>query len=460
MKGTKKPKSQTSLKKPLKKSNSLKNSTQEYNFDGLVGPTHNYAGLSFGNIASMSHKGQKSNPQKAALQGLKKMKLLMDKGFKQAVLPPHERPNIKFLKSLGFSGPYKNLLSSVEKCSPALLSSCYSSSSMWTANSATVSPAMDTQDRKTHITPANLQSFLHRFLETEWTAFILKKVFFNPQFFTHHSPLPSSPALSDEGAANHLRLSKNYSSKGVEVFVYGRKKSTSRFYARQSETASKVIALRHKVGKKLFVEQHPKAISAGAFHNDVVCTVDQNLIFYHELAFAHTKLALKKIKKSLSPTSLLEILVPAKEVSLKTAVSSYLFNSQLLPIGKNQWMLLAPEECKKQASVKKYLQFLNQNSVIKETCFVPLNESMKNGGGPACLRLKVPLTQKSVTEGVHKGVLLNDTLYKQLKKWIKKHYRESLYPKDLKDPDLIRESHTALDELSQLLKIGNIYSFQ
>ena len=78
--------------------------TYEVNFDGLVGNTHNYAGLAIGDKASMQHAFSISHPKEAALQGLGKMKLLMDLGLKQAVLPPQPRPAIPFLKSLGFKG--------------------------------------------------------------------------------------------------------------------------------------------------------------------------------------------------------------------------------------------------------------------------------------------------------------------------------------------------------------------
>lgn len=59
----------------------------EVNFDGLVGLTHHYAGLSFGNEASTRHQNTLSNPRLAAKQGLLKMKALADLGYKQGVLP-------------------------------------------------------------------------------------------------------------------------------------------------------------------------------------------------------------------------------------------------------------------------------------------------------------------------------------------------------------------------------------
>lgn len=440
--------------------------TWEYNFDGLIGPTHNYAGLSIGNIASTKNKSLTSHPQAAALEGLEKMKFLMNRGFKQAILPPHERPDLRFLKELGFTGDKAKLLKSAREFSPALLAACYSASSMWTANSAVVSPSADTEDNKVHLTPANLQSYLHRSLEVKQTSFILKKIFPDSRHFVHHSPLPSLPALSDEGAANHNRLCSSYDSKGVEVFVYGKSGFTSEentkiFNPRQSKEASRIIALRHKLNpqKTVLAQQNPKAIDAGVFHNDVICTADQNLIFYHESAFVNTKTVLQKIEEKLHPASLIKIPVQTQDVSLSESISSYLFNSQLLPTGKEQWMLLAPEECRHISSVRDYIKSLTQNSVIKEVHFIPIRQSMQNGGGPACLRLRVILTEEEA-QAIHRGVCLNEKLYGQLKDWIKKHYREKLHPEDLLDPLLIEESHNALDELSHLLKLKNIYPFQ
>ena len=452
------------VQKPPEDLNRINVKAWEYNFDGLIGPTHNYAGLAIGNKSSMKNKNQISHPQTAALEGLEKMKLLMDKGFKQAVLPPHERPDLNFLKKMGFTGSVDTLLKSAWKLSPALLSACYSASSMWTANSAVVSPSADTQDRKVHFTPANLHSSLHRSLESEQTSHILKKIFSDQRYFTHHPPLPSSPVFSDEGAANHNRLCSTYSSQGVEIFVYGRsgfssEQKTKIFHSRQTREASEMIVFHHKLlpEKTIMVQQNPEAIDTGVFHNDVICTMDKNLIFYHEMSFIDTEKILQEIEQKLNPVPLLKILVQTKDIPLNEAVSSYLFNSQLLPIAENKWMLLSPEECKTIPTVRDYLFSLKD--IIQEVCFVPIRQSMQNGGGPACLRLRVVLTEEEASS-IHPGVILNQELYKKLKTWIQKHYREKLTPEDLLDPLLVKETQSALDELSGILQLKNIYFFQ
>ena len=141
------------------------NHAREANFDGLVGPTHNYAGLSWGNVASKSNVSAVSNPKEAALQGLAKMKQLADRGYVQGVLPPHERPHLPTLRALGFSGNDADVLAQVLKKSPDLLAAVSSAAAMWTANAATVSPSADTRDRRVHFTPANLSAKFHRSIE-------------------------------------------------------------------------------------------------------------------------------------------------------------------------------------------------------------------------------------------------------------------------------------------------------
>mgnify|MGYP001395381545 CR=1 FL=1 len=73
----------------------------EINFDGIVGPSHNYAGLSLGNIASASHKGDPSFPRAAALQGIAKMRGNMERGLAQGFLLPLPRPNDGLLRAIG-----------------------------------------------------------------------------------------------------------------------------------------------------------------------------------------------------------------------------------------------------------------------------------------------------------------------------------------------------------------------
>ena len=195
---------------------------REFNFDGLVGPSHNYAGLSFGNVASFSNVKSASNPKEAALQGLAKMRALAARGFAQAVMPPQARPNFRLLRSIGFTGTDADVLARAYRESPVILACAYSASPMWTANAATVSPSADTIDGRVHFTAANLNNKLHRAMEHQQASRTLRAIFADPAHFAVHDALPATPAFGDEGAANHTRFSATHGDRGVELFVYGR----------------------------------------------------------------------------------------------------------------------------------------------------------------------------------------------------------------------------------------------
>ena len=193
--------------------------TVEANFDGLVGPTHHYAGLAFGNLASARNAEQPSNPRAAVRQGIAKMRALAAMGLAQGVLPPQERPHLPTLRALGFGGSDADMLGKAARQAPQLLSAASSASAMWTANAATVSPSADCADGRVHFTPANLVTHLHRAIEAPQTARILRSVFADPRHFAHHAPLPATPMLGDEGAANHTRFCSDYCDTGLELFV-------------------------------------------------------------------------------------------------------------------------------------------------------------------------------------------------------------------------------------------------
>ena len=440
----------------------------EVNFDGLVGPTHNHAGLSFGNRASSNHGGQTSSPKQAALQGLEKMISLSRQGLKQAVLPPHDRPHVPSLRKLGFAGKTDaDIIAHAAKKAPNILASVSSSSAMWVANAATVSPFPDTFDGKTHFTPANLNSMFHRSIEVDTTSAILKSVFRGDEY-QHHSALPAGQTYSDEGAANHSRLCSSYGGQGLELFVYGVCQTDTgsgpkKFPARQTRQASEAIARSHglRAEKTVFAQQHPEAIDAGVFHNDVIAVANQSLLFCHQFAFAEPQLLRRELDSAFGDNEITYIEVPSDRVSLEDAVASYLFNSQLLSLpDQSRCSLIVPIECAENNAVKSYLDELeSDHPAISTVQYLDLRESMNNGGGPACLRLRVVMTQKQIEE-TKARVFLDEALYKELRQWIERHYRESLHISDLLDPNLLLESRTALNELTQLLCLGAVYEFQ
>ncbi|MGM0774196.1 MAG: N-succinylarginine dihydrolase [Pseudomonadota bacterium] len=439
----------------------------EANFDGLVGPTHNYAGLSWGNVASRSNVRSVSNPKEAALQGLAKMKRLADRGYVQGVLPPHERPHIPTLRALGFQGSESDILKAAAEQSPSILAAVSSASTMWTANAATVSPSADTSDHRVHFTPANLSAKFHRSIEHEVTGRALKSIFADESWFAHHPALPPVSQFGDEGAANHTRLCAGYGDPGVELFVYGQvafneKAPAPRLYpARQTLEASQAIARLHGLrdSHAVFAQQNPDAIDAGVFHNDVIAVGNGNTLFYHELAFLEEERVLADIRSRLTDTDLEALRVSSEEVPLEDAVASYLFNSQLLNTPDGM-MLAVPGECREISSVNRYLdELVDGTGPITSVEVFDVKQSMRNGGGPACLRLRVVLNDDEL-KAMHQGVLLNDELYERLTTWVEAHYREELSRNDLGDPMLLDEVRKALDELTGILGLGSIYDFQ
>jgi succinylarginine dihydrolase len=440
----------------------------EANFDGLVGPTHNYAGLSFGNVASFSNANAKSNPKQAAQQGLAKMKALADMGMVQGVLAPQERPDIATLRRLGFSGSDESVLAAAAKQSREVFLACCSASSMWTANAATVSPSADTHDGRVHFTPANLTNKFHRSLEPKVTGNILKSTFKNPKYFSHHEHLPDNEHFGDEGAANHTRLCHNYGHAGVELFVYGRyafqhnKPQPSRFPARQTLESCQAIARLHGLSSEntVFIQQNPEVIDQGVFHNDVIAVGNQNVLFYHQQAFYQSDKVIAEIKQKFANDDLHFIEVSDTEVSVADAIKTYMFNTQIITLPTGEMTVIAPVECQENTAVADYFDTLiHRNTPIKSVNYFDVKQSMRNGGGPACLRLRVALTDLEL-DAVNPNTLINDAQFTRLNQWVEKHYRDELAEQDLCDPQLLIESRTALDELTQILKLGSVYPFQ
>jgi succinylarginine dihydrolase len=443
---------------------SMERNAFEVNYDGLVGPTHNYAGLSFGNVASQKHALSVSDPRAAALQGLAKARFLAGLGVLQGVLPPHSRPDLQTLRRLGFTGRDAQVIEQAHRADPRLLAAVYSASSMWAANAATVSPSPDTADGQVHFTPANLVTQFHRLLEPPATAAILKAIFPDAAAFAHHDPLPSAPYLGDEGAANHTRLCRSHSQRAIEIFVYGRSNTSdlpARFPARQTLEASSAIVRLHQLDRAatVFLRQSPRAIDAGAFHNDVVAVGNENVLLYHAGAYEQPAPAMEQIRRALDgQLHLIEI--PEERVSLKDAVETYLFNSQLVTLPDGTMSLIAPVECRERQNVADCIdELVAAENPICSVHYLDVRQSMRNGGGPACLRLRIVLTEPQLAL-VHPGVMLTASLYAALVQCISRRYRESIGPEDLADPMLLIESRDALDELTRILDLGSLYDFQ
>jgi len=411
----------------------------EINFDGIVGPSHNYAGLSLGNLAAAAHMGQTSYPREAALQGLAKMRGNMRLGLTQGFFVPLPRPNLRWLAELAAD----------EATDRALLAGAWSASSMWTANAATISPAPDTVDGRCHVSVANLVTMPHRAQEWPDTLRQLQIAFADETQFAVHGPVP--PSFGDEGAANHMRLAASHEEPGLEIFVYGR--SGGRFPARQHEQASRIVARRHGLAPEcaLFAEQSPAAIEAGAFHNDVVAVANETVLFCHEQAFAEPALIYQAIRDRCPWAQIVE--VPAARVSLAEAVRSYLFNAQLLTPPSGEPTLVIPAEAWSSEPVRGWLEeMVAGNGPIRHVVPVDLRQSMANGGGPACLRLRVVADPANVDP----RFLLTEGRAERIEQVIAATWPERIDSAELGDAGLAERVRYARGRLLECLELGEL----
>jgi succinylarginine dihydrolase len=319
---------------------------------------------------------------------------------------------------------------------PHIRAAAFSASAMWAANAATVSPAPDTADGKCHLSVANLLTMAHRSHEWSGTLAQLKLAFADEAHFAVHDPVP--PPYGDEGAANFMRLCLTHAQPGLEIFVYG--KSGGPFPARQHVEASKAIARAHRLDpeRTLFIQQSELAIAAGAFHNDVVAVANERVLFTHEQAFEHPELAYAAIRKKMPEVEI--VIVPADRVSLTDAVQSYLFNAQLVTLHDGTMALILPTEAQANNNVWNWLQeHVAGNGPIRSLVPVDVRQSMANGGGPACLRLRVVADPNAVDP----RFMAEEGRLDRMAEVIGTQWPESISPEQLGDPALIAQMQKA-----------------
>ena len=412
---------------------------REINFDGIVGPSHNYSGLSLGNLAATRHAGEVSQPRAAALQGIDKMRANIQLGLVQGIFVPQPRPARPWLAELG---------TAIEHAEHHIAANAMSASAMWAANAATVSPAPDTGDGKCHLTVANLKTMPHR--SHEWPATLAQlRLAFASDAFAVHGPVPI--AFGDEGAANHMRLTAAHGEPGIEVFVYG--VSGGPFPARQNIEASKAIARLHRLDpeRTFFAAQSEEAIAAGAFHNDVVAVANGPVLFAHEKAFADRDGLIGKLGAKLSGFEYVE--VPDAEVPLADAIRSYLFNAQLVTPPDGAMTLVAPTECRDTPSVASWIErHLASNGAIRRVHFVDVRQSMANGGGPACLRLRVACNPAEVDP----RFMVDERKLDRLATIIADHWPEMIESSDAQSPPLVADVERARAALLDALDLGEL----
>lgn len=443
--------------------------TIEINFDGLVGPTHNFAGLSKGNVASLANENAVSSPKRAALQGLDKMRRVHDLGVKQAVLPPHMRPHLSTLRQLGWTGEDDAMLADAASRDPRILRLVSSASSMWAANAATMSPSVDAIDGRLHLVPANLRHMFHRSIEATTTRDVLAAIFRDNSRFAVHDPLPGGEHFADEGAANHTRLC-NRAGVAAHLFGWGRSAfdldgSGPKLYpARQTREASEAVArlLGLRPSDVVFARQHPAGIDAGAFHSDVVAVGNENFLMLHELSFEQPAALIEDLKRRLDG-DLSVVFAKESELPVADAVAAYPFNSQVLSVerdGVRSMVILAPSDAEENPRTRRFLErVVAEDNPVREVIYLDVRQSMRNGGGPACLRQRVQCTADDML-ALSGRVLWSEALERDLRAWVERNYRDELAPRDLADPKLWRESMRALDELTRILQLGHVYEFQ
>jgi succinylarginine dihydrolase len=436
---------------------------REINFDGLVGPTHHYAGLSSGNLASVAHGGAASNPRAAALQGLEKMRFVAGLGVGQAILPPQPRPDLGLLRRLGFEGSDGAVLAHARRTAPELLSAACSASAMWAANAATVAPSTDTSDGRVHFVPANLGTMLHRSIEAPYTTALFARVFGDERYFSVHDPVPLSDWTTDEGAANHTRLVTELGA--VHLFGWGRARAVKRkptvHPARQTREATEAVArlLQLSQVRTVFWQQSPAGIDAGAFHSDVLAVGNDGFLMLHERAFLDHEALVAELRLRLGGE--LEVIVASeRELPSAEAVAAYPFNSELVTLPGGGMAIVAPREAEKSIAARRFLErVVAEPSPVTALHYVDVNDSMNNGGGPACLRLRVQL-EPHEERALAGNVLWNGALHEALVKCVATRYRDLVTLDDLADLEFVNECRTALDELTTILGVGSVYEFQ
>lgn len=426
--------------------------------DRVVGPTHHFGGLGVGNVASQQHAGNVSNPAAAAIQGLDKMRLVAGLGVPQFMLPPQKRPDFQFLRNLGFTGTDSEVLIRAKEEAPHLLSAATSSSAMWTANAATVTAAVDASpspvDSSAIVTTANLCASVHRAIEPEQTQMDLRSVL--PSSCQVFGPISGGAALRDEGAANHMRLSTDESKSGINVFVYGDgEPKPSRNWPRQSRAAFEAVARRHRLPKEqtFFIKQHPDAIDAGAFHNDVVAISHHDLLIHHELAFADAEETLQRIEQRFHESfgiQLRRIAVPCTSLSIDDAVKTYLFNSQVVSTDAGGLVLICTSQVERHEAANRLAHHWCEQNLFGQVHFVDLDQSMSGGGGPACLRLRVPLPESEL-ETIDSTARWSHSLDQRLREAIDSLYVSRLTIDDLARPEFHAHAEMATQRLSDLL---------
>lgn len=432
-------------------------SSVEVQIDRLVGPTHHFGGLGVGNVASRDHAGQLSNPRAAALQGLDKMALVSRLGVPQFILPPQRRPRLDWLRRCGLTGSDCDVLRRAHEEAPQLLSAATSCSAMWTANAATVAPSSDTRDGSLNLTIANLDASLHRWIEPEDTLSELRLCV--PNEAKVHPEVPGGTMMRDEGAANHMRLSAAVTGSGLHVFVFGDGHPTPKqYFARQTRAACLAVARLNQLPLEgvILLKQNSNAIDAGAFHNDVVALSHRDLVVCHEAAYHNSEESLSALGdrfESLFRKPLRIVVVGSQQLTLADSIRTYLFNSQVIdsPHEDAPPIMICPKEVREHPQANELVEgWRDREAMFSEVRSVELRQSMAGGGGPACLRLRVPVPADQI-EAFNPAMKWTEKLDREIREVIERDYPTSITLNDLSRIDLVRELEAAGERVRAML---------
>lgn len=398
------------------------------------------------------------------MQALDLARLLNSLGIRAAILPPQLRPHLPLLRQ-HFSGNDESVVLQAWREAPALLESASSSSAMWVANAATVTPTVDAGDGRLHLTVANLFTNIHRRIEAEETCRTLKAIFAGVPDSMVHPPLSAAAGQRDEGAANHMRLSPSHGELGLHVFVYGADgRAQDPESARQTLSASRAVRQLHQIpdNQACFIRQNPDVIRQGVFHNDVIGVSNDYVLLSHESAYdhgTHSQDEIRSAYESLHPGKpLCLVTIADSQLSVEEAVHTYFFNSQIVTRPDGGMSLIAPIEVKDKYDGKA-LDVMERicaspDNPIDEVHLADLRQSMRNGGGPACLRLRVPMTSSqlaALSDSVN--VLATEAMLDDLANVIDAFYPQQLYPTDIGNPDLLHCCRQVLGELGKVMRL-------
>ncbi len=195
---------------------------------------------------------------------------------------------------------------------------------------------------------------------------------------------------------------------GFHVFVYGDADNSprpSRHLARQTLAACQAVARLHRLdpARTFFLQQHPAAIDAGVFHNDVIATSHKNLLLMHEQAFLNAEPELARLASAFEQatgTALQVVMVRQEQLSLEDAVKSYLFNSQLLtPSGDGSAMtMICAAQCERMPQVRDLIDgwIALSSHPISDVRYVSLDQSMSGGAAPRLFAIAIALPASAI----------------------------------------------------------------